>query len=106
MSTSRKTTSPTPAALHRELARKLDALPKDIGVALMGLGALGVVIPGPVPLGASFILVGMAILSSGVIARFGGWLARRIPGTFRFLIEVIDRLFCDLNGRYPGSVRV
>ena len=38
----------------------------------MGLGAVGVVIPGPVPRGASFVLVGAAFVWPGLIARFGG----------------------------------
>jgi hypothetical protein len=94
-----------PVALHRELAWKLDGLPKDLGVALIGLGALGVVIPGPIPLGASFILVGAAFLWPGLLARFGGWLARRLPGMWRVLIDFVDHLRADLQRRYPGSVR-
>jgi hypothetical protein len=97
--------APAPAALHRELAGKLDALPKDLGVALVGLGLVGVLIPGPVPLGASFILMGAAFLWPGSLARFGGWLARRLPGIFRLLIDFVDHLGSDLNRRYPGSVR-
>jgi hypothetical protein len=97
--------SPAPATLHLELARKLEALPKDLGVALMGLGVVGVAIPGPVPLGASFILMGAAFLWPGSLARFGGWLARRLPGIVRLLINFVDHLRSDLNRRYPGSVR-
>jgi hypothetical protein len=102
----RQTGGPSgPAALHRELARKLDALPKDLGAALMGLGAVGVAIPGPIPLGASFILMGAAFLWPGLVARFGGWFARRFPGVLRVLNGFVDHLLSDLSRRYPGSVR-
>jgi hypothetical protein len=85
------------------LAVNLGALPKDLGVALMGLGALGVVIPGPVPLGASLILAGAVLLWPGALARFGGWLARRLPGVFRVLIGLVEHLRSDLQRRYPAS---
>jgi len=94
-----------PATLHLELAKKLDGLPKDLGVALMGLGVVGVVIPGPIPLGASFILMGAVFLWPRFVARFGGWLASRLPGMLRVLTDFVDHLQSDLKRRYPGSVR-
>jgi len=90
--------------LHLELAEKLDGLPKDLGVALMGVGAVGVVIPGPIPLGAPFIFMGTVFLWPRFLARFGGWLARRLPGMLRFLIDFVDHLRSDLQRRYPDSV--
>jgi len=97
--------APAPPTLHLELAKKLHGLPKDLGVALMGLGVVGVVIPGPVPPGALFILMGAAFLWPGSLARFGGWLARWLPGILRALIDFVDHLRSDLKRRYPDSVR-
>ncbi len=90
--------------LHLVLARKLDRLPKDLGIALMGLGAVGLVIPGPVPLGGSLMVVGTALVWPALLARFGGWLTRRVPWMLRALIGFVDRLQSDLERRYPGSV--
>jgi hypothetical protein len=91
--------------VHRELAEKLAGLPRDLGIALISLGMVGVVIPGPVPLGASFVVLGTVILWPGVLARTGGPLARRCPRVFRVLVDFTDDLRADLERRYPGSLR-
>jgi hypothetical protein len=91
--------------LHRELARKLGGLPRDLGVSLISLGVVGVVIPGPVPLGASFILLGTVVLCPGLLARTGGPLAKRCPRVFRVFIDFTDHFRADLARRYPGSLR-
>lgn len=93
-----------PAPLHLELARKVEGLPRDLGCVLIGLGAVGVAIPGPIPPGASFVLLGVIFLRPGLIVRFAGSLARRFPRLFRFLIAFVDDLRTDLRRRYPGSV--
>jgi hypothetical protein len=98
-------TSPSPPRpLHLELARKLEGLPKDLGCALIGLGVIGIAIPGPIPPGASFVLLGVLFLRPGLIARLAGPLARRFPKMFRFLIGFVDDLRTDLDRRYPGAV--
>jgi hypothetical protein len=93
------------AKLHLELAKKLGGLPPDLGVALMGLGLFGTVIPGRIPLGASFVLVGVAFLSPGLVARFGGCVEGRLDGLLRLLIDFVDRLRMALSKRYPGAVQ-
>jgi hypothetical protein len=92
------------APLHLRLARKVEGLPKDVGVVLLGLGALGIAIPGPSPPGASFVLLGVLFLRPGLIVRFAGPLAGRFPRLFGFLIDFLDHLRIDLERRYPGSV--
>jgi hypothetical protein len=94
---------PAPPLLHRELAEKLEKLPRDVAVAVLSLGVVGVVIPGPVPLGASFVLLGGVLLWPGVLARMGGPLARRCPFVFHVLIDFADHLRADLDRRYPNS---
>jgi hypothetical protein len=96
---------PAWTAPHRELAEKLGALPKDLGVSLISLGMIGAVIPGPVPLGASFIMLGTVVLCPGLLARMGGPLAKRCPRVFHVLIDFTDHLRADLARRYPGSLR-
>jgi hypothetical protein len=75
-----------------------------VGVALIGLGAIGIVIPGPIPPGTSFVVLGVLFIWPGLLARFAGSLARRFPVLFRFLIGFVDHLQIDLERRYPGSV--
>jgi hypothetical protein len=90
--------------LHHELARHLEGLPRDLGIVLLGLGAIGVAIPGPIPAGPSFVVLGAVLLRPGLLARFAGSLAARFPRLFRFLIGFVERLRIDLEGRYPGSI--
>ena len=89
--------------LHRELAENLADLPKDLAVALISLGIVGVAIPGPVPPGASFIVLGAVILWPGLLVRTGAPLARTFPRVFRMLIDFTDHLGSDLARRYPDS---
>ena len=94
-----------PAPLHLELARKVEGLPRDLGWVLIGLGAVGIAIPGPIPPGASFVLPGVLFLRPGLMAKLAGPLARRFPRLFRFMIGFVDDIHADLERRYPGSVR-
>jgi hypothetical protein len=91
--------------LHHQLAQRLGYLPKDLAVTLISLGFVGVAIPGPVPPGPSFILLGAVILWPGLLVKTGGPLARRFPGVFRMLIHFADHLHSDLARRYPRSRR-
>jgi uncharacterized protein YqgC (DUF456 family) len=88
-----------------ELAEKLEGLPKDLAVALLCLGVVGVAIPGPIPPGASFVLLGTVILKPGILVRLGGRFARLSPKMFLILISLVDHFRVDLEKRYPGSVR-
>ena len=76
-----------PPLLHIELAQQLDSLPKDLAVALLVLGSCGVVIPGPVPPGFSFVLLGTVAIRPSLLMHGGGCLARRFPKVFWVLIR-------------------
>lgn len=101
----RDAAAPAGPELHLELAEKLAGLPRDLALALLSLGAVGLVIPGPVPLGSSFVVLGTVVLWPSLLARTGGPLARRCPRIFRVLIGFADDLRTDLERRYPGSFR-
>lgn len=90
--------------MHLELARQLDGLPRDLGVTLLVLGMVGVVIPGPIPPGFSFILMGVIALRPTMIERSGAPLARRFPKVFRILVGMVTRFRKDLARHYPDSV--
>lgn len=95
-----------PPALHLELAGAIDGLPRDLGAILIGLGAVGITIPGPIPPGTVFVVAGVLVLRPELIARFGGPLARRFPRLFRFAIGYFQDLRSGLMRRYPASVAV
>ena len=66
---SEESTGSSPRSLpHLELARKLRGLPRDLGFVLIGLGAIGIAIPGPIPPGASFVVLGVLFAAPGLIA--------------------------------------
>lgn len=96
---------PSTVPLHCQLADTIGSLPKDLAVMLISLGVVGVAIPGPIPPGASFILLGTVILWPGVLVRTGGPLAHRFPRVFRMLINFASDLHEGLDRRYPGSRR-
>lgn len=89
------------AGLHQELARQVEGLPRDIGAILIGLGAVGIAIPGPIPSGTPFLAMGLIATFPRLIARMGGPFARRFPKLFRFLVDFVARLRIDLTRRYP-----
>ena len=97
--------SPPPLQLHFQLAETIGSLPKDLAVMLISLGVVGVAIPGPIPPGVSFILLGTVILWPNMLVRTGGPLAQRFPRVFRMLINFADDLHEGLDRRYPGSGR-
>jgi hypothetical protein len=90
--------------LHLDLARQIEGLPRDLGAMLIGLGAVGIAIPGPIPSGTPFVAVGLICSFPRLIARFGGPLGRRFPKLFRFLVDFVARLRLDLRRRYPECV--
>ena len=90
--------------LHLELAEQLEGLPRDVGIVLLGVGTVGVLIPGPIPPGLSFVVLGALFLLPRLVARFGGWMARAWPFLFRVLIGLIERLRTGLQRRFPGSI--
>jgi len=101
----RKTRGDRPPAirpgLHLELSRQVSGLPRDIGAILIGLGAIGVAIPGPIPSGTPLLAMGLVASFPRLIARLGGPMARRFPKLFRFLVDFVARLRIDLSRRYP-----
>ena len=91
-----------PVPLHIELAQKLAGLPPDVGALLVGAGAAGLIIPGPIPPGTPFLVLGTVILCPALVVKLGAWLARKWPALFRFMIAFIHRFRLQLARRYPG----
>jgi hypothetical protein len=99
--TTRRPSMPEPGLA---LARIIESLPKDLGIVLIGLGTIGIVIPGPVPAGASFVLLGTLLCWPRLLMKLSGPLARRFPRLLRMFAMFLDRLTIDLERRYPTVV--
>jgi len=87
------------------LERTLERLPRDVGVVLITLGAAGLVIPGPIPPGTPFLVVGAVFLCPKLARPLGGRLRRRFPTFYNALDDQVTRFRSDLERRYPGSTR-
>ena len=94
--------APGELPLNLVLARKLDGLPKDMGITLIGLGAAGVVIPGIIPPGISFILLGGALVWPRSLAGISGWVAKRCPWMVQVLIDFVQPLSIRSGESLPG----
>jgi hypothetical protein len=92
---------PTPGGLETAVGD----LPRDVGAAFLVLGAIGMVIPGPVPPGISFVAVATAILWPGLVRPWERWLRRRFPAFHRRLVAQIERFRTSLERRYPLVAR-
>jgi len=72
---------------------------------LLVMGAMGVVIPGPIPPGGSLIVVGLIFTCPPLTKRLDRWLKRRLPALYTGLEQAVSRLEVDLARRYPRSTR-
>ena len=76
---------------QEEMEDRLAALPKEVGVLLVTIGAMGVVLPG---------IVGTpALLAGGLLL----WLQRKCPKILRHGAAQLIRYLDDLERRYPTS---
>ena len=82
---------------------KLNQLPRDVGIVLITVGVVGLVIPGPVPPGTTFLVVGAVFLSPRLLRPCSGYLRRRIPVVYQAFEGQVSRFHSDLERRYPGS---
>lgn len=78
---------------------RLRALPKEIGVMLVSVGALGVVLPGIV--GVPAVVAGGLILWPKAFGKVDGWLEKRFPKTRRDGMKQIGRFIEDFEKRFP-----
>jgi hypothetical protein len=81
------------------LADKLRGLPKEVGVMLVSVGALGIVLPGI--MGAPAMIAGGLVLWPGAFGRVESWFERRWPKAHQEGLKQIGRYLSDLEKRYP-----
>jgi hypothetical protein len=82
-------------------SRRLEDLPKELGVLLASVGVLGFVLPGIA--GTPALIAGGLVLWPKTFGKVEGWLSRRFPGAHRASLEQVGRLLDDLDRRYPRS---
>ncbi|NBS32426.1 MAG: hypothetical protein EBS83_06405 [Planctomycetia bacterium] len=86
---------------QEEMEDRLAALPKEVGVLLVTIGAMGVVLPGIV--GTPALLAGGLLLWPRGFRSVNGWLQRKCPKIHRHGAAQLIRYLDDLERRYPTS---
>jgi hypothetical protein len=81
------------------LASKVQELPREVGVMLVSVGALGFVLPGI--MGTPAIIAGGLVLWPRAFGRVESWFERRYPKLHRESLKQIGRYLNDLEKRYP-----
>jgi hypothetical protein len=79
--------------------RKLEELPRDVGVVLVSVGALGLVLPGM--MGAPMFVAGGLLLWPRSFRGLENWLRRSNPALYDQGMKQISRYLDDLERRYP-----
>lgn len=86
-----------------EIEVRLSALPKEVGVLLVTIGAMGLVLPGLV--GTPALLAGGLMLWPRGFRSVNGWLQRKCPKIHGHGAAQLIRYLDDLERRYPTSIR-
>jgi hypothetical protein len=87
--------------LEANPAERLGKLPRELGILLVSVGAVGTILPGIV--GAPAILAGGLVLWPAAFGRVEGWLRRTCPEIHRQGFHQIGRFLDDLGNRYPWA---
>lgn len=82
-----------------EIAGRLRELPREVGVMLVAVGALGFVLPGIA--GTPAIVAGGLVLWPDGFQKVETWLGRRFPKVHRTGARQIGRYLDDLQRRFP-----
>lgn len=80
---------------------RLRKLPPEVGVVLMGVGILGVMLPGP--MGTPLVLAGGLVLVPRAFHGTERWVARKFPAMHRAGMKYVDRFLDDFERRYPSN---
>ncbi|MFO1419053.1 MAG: hypothetical protein U1E83_10340 [Methylotetracoccus sp.] len=88
-------------SVDEDTAKRMQALPQDVGWLLVTAGAVGVVMPGV--LGLPFLVLGGLILWPKTNRRAERWLEGHAPKLFQGSMRQISRFLDDLERRYPRS---
>jgi hypothetical protein len=81
--------------------RRLEELPRELGVLLASVGVLGFVLPGVA--GTPALIAGGLVLWPKTFRKVEGWFSGRFPVVHRKSMQQVGRFLDDLDKRYPGS---
>ena len=82
-----------------EQVRRIEKMPKEVGLLLIVAGIGGILLPGPV--GTPFLVLGAVVLWPWMFRRLEGFLERRFPRLHHQSMLQITRFLDDLERRYP-----
>jgi hypothetical protein len=82
-----------------EQVRRIEKMPKEVGVLLIVAGIGGILLPGPV--GTPFLVLGGLVLWPLTFRRLEGFFERRFPRLHHQSMLQITRFLDDLERRYP-----
>jgi hypothetical protein len=80
-------------------ARKMEDLPKEVGVMLMSVGVLGLILPGLA--GTPAVIAGGLVLWPKTFGKFNDWFHLKYPGLHRRGMQQVGRYLDDMERRYP-----
>jgi hypothetical protein len=92
----------TPEQRSEDLAltAKIEQLPRDVGWLLIGVGVLGLVLPGVI--GFPFVIAGTLVVSARRPMRLTRWIGRNPPELVQRGLRQVGRMLDDLETRYPS----
>lgn len=79
--------------------RRIRQLPPEVGAVLVGVGMVGVVLPGP--MGTPLIIMGGLVLLPSVFGKLDHWLHRKFPKSHRVGLKYVNRFIDDFEKRFP-----
>lgn len=83
--------------------RRIEELPKEVGVMLLSVGAVGFVLPAIA--GTPAILAGGLVLWPRTFGKIERWIERRYPVVHREGMRQVTRYLDDLERRFPEATR-
>jgi hypothetical protein len=81
--------------------RRIKDLPKEVGVMLLTVGALGFALPGVV--GTPAVIAAGLVLWPKAFGKVENWFERRFPEIHKQSLYQINRYLNDLESRYPDA---
>jgi hypothetical protein len=99
----RPATEPLLTSEEEAELRRIKDLPKEVGVMLITVGALGLVLPGLV--GTPAVIAGGLVLWPRAFGKVENWFERRFPKIHKQSLYQINRYLNDLESRYPDATQ-
>ncbi|MFM7132465.1 MAG: hypothetical protein ACKO0V_24210 [bacterium] len=84
---------------HQLTNRRLEQMPPEIGVLMLGFGVAGLIFPGP--FGTPLIVAGGLSLWPRSFRRIDAWVAKKMPKSHESGHMWLNRFMDDLEKRYP-----